>query len=321
MEPPVSRWKTIKPNKIQISIDFWKNLKATAPRTKTHAVSTLPAALNNRLHVGQQNIDRQWKESCCLNPRLMTVLYNRNCMGTLLRGCMVSGRSQACSHTCSLRYWAVLSSPGGIQAGGLTLLETSCGACKVQLSYRCHLAGDQPCDLPQSWCSPSTWPGSQQSDCLLQTSWSLQLVLPREAEENQHVFTAASTWAVCGWGCCILLLSAAAWSRVLSPKQSWRSLISCSSAPLRQQAPSACLARCSLQGWSENAASEVGVFLLLKDQTFSSFMPALSVTGQVVLVTTALVQALPLLCFTTHLNTQNNRVPTEHRKDLFITSI
>lgn len=143
MEPPVSRWKTIKPNKIQISIDFWKNLKATAPRTKTHAVSTLPAALNNRLHVGQQNIDRQWKESCCLNPRLMTVLYNRNCMGTLLRGCMVSGRSQACSHTCSLRYRAVLSSPGGIQAGGLTLLETSCGACKVQLSCRCHLAGDQ----------------------------------------------------------------------------------------------------------------------------------------------------------------------------------
>lgn len=31
-------------------------------------------------------------------------------------------------------------------------------------------------------------------------------------------------------------------------QQSWRSLISCSSAPLRQQALSACLARCSLQG-------------------------------------------------------------------------
>lgn len=225
MEPPVSRWKTIKPNKMQISIDFWKNLKATAPSTRTHTVSTLPAALNNRLHVGQQNIDRQWKESCCLNPRLMTVLYNRNYMGTLLRGVMVSGRSQACGHTCSLQYRAVLLSPRGMQAGGVKLLETSCGACKVQLSCRRHLARDQHVCHAKGALRPAsvvmqsqhlTWLSAVKTACY-RPSWSLQLVLPREAEENQHVFIGASTWAVCGWSCCILLLSATAWSRVLSP--------------------------------------------------------------------------------------------------------
>lgn len=87
--PPGSCWKTIK----QIKMLSGSKLKTTTKSTGTDAVSPTAAIFKIWLCVIQQYTDRERKKSCCLNLRIITVMYNRNYMGTMLHSFMFfSGR-------------------------------------------------------------------------------------------------------------------------------------------------------------------------------------------------------------------------------------
>lgn len=174
-----------KTKRMQISMDSGQNLKATAQRIKTNAGSTLEAVFNRQC-VARQYIDRQWKESCCLNLWLMIVLHEEITRGCCYVALWFQGGAK-------WLHWVavtVLLSPAGMQGEwNHWRFPVRCVGATWQDSM-CAGQGES-CNLFLLWCN--------HSNCLVQIKWSVCFVLSNESKERQHTVTGACTRAV--WSC------------------------------------------------------------------------------------------------------------------------